>query len=193
VRCVCVPCNTGWMSALEDAVKPAVSAMMVGVAVPFAVPLQHVIAEWAMKTAMVWEFISPTNPVFYSDDERTALRLSSAIPPDTLMWLSQHTGREIFSTVVDQAKGAVAAHRVHGQITTIAFGQMVLQVVTIRRCGFSGRIGLDGDEQKWRDALLPLWPMWRGVITWPPRMSIADGALDDFHRRFGFGTPALTP
>src|SRR4051794_35520485 len=55
VRCVCVPCNTGWMKALEDAVIPPVSAMMFGVAVPLDLQLCATLAHWALKTSMVWE------------------------------------------------------------------------------------------------------------------------------------------
>ena len=75
VRCVCEDCNTGWMKGIEDAVIPTVGAMMLDEPRTLDNPQQWLIAQWVIKTAMVFEHINRTGSIFYADEERIRLRI----------------------------------------------------------------------------------------------------------------------
>ncbi len=52
---ICVPCNTGWMSALEGSAKPLVLGLINGTIEPpsLSVDEKDVLARWAGKTAII--------------------------------------------------------------------------------------------------------------------------------------------
>ena len=63
VKVVCGSCNHGWMSRLEDAAKPLLVPMFKGEQVSFDLKQQLILATWAVKTGMVFEFTpSPEDP-----------------------------------------------------------------------------------------------------------------------------------
>lgn len=67
VKRVCDPCNTGWMSVLEDSAKPILVPMIMGENLPImlAPSSQRVLANWALKTALMLDFLhSGSKPVF---------------------------------------------------------------------------------------------------------------------------------
>jgi hypothetical protein len=78
VRCVCVDCNTRWMSGLEDTVKPIASPLMDDIASKLDILQQWNIALWATKLAMVFEFVSRSKNLYYTDDDRRILRESQS-------------------------------------------------------------------------------------------------------------------
>jgi len=66
-REVCEDCNTGWMSALEDAVKPIIMTLgqsaSTGITVPLDYAARRKLALWAEKTALTDELTSDHVPV----------------------------------------------------------------------------------------------------------------------------------
>ncbi len=66
-REICEDCNTGWMSALEDAVKPIIMTLTrcakTGISVPLDYTARRKLALWAEKTALTDELTSDHEPV----------------------------------------------------------------------------------------------------------------------------------
>jgi hypothetical protein len=53
IGCVCGDCNNGWMSRLEDEVKPCLEPMLHGSITPLTRSVQEKLSLWAVKIAMV--------------------------------------------------------------------------------------------------------------------------------------------
>jgi hypothetical protein len=64
MKCVCAGCNHGWMSDLENSVRPVVGAMVQDIAVTIDVEAQGTISRWVTKTAMVLEAAIPPEKRF---------------------------------------------------------------------------------------------------------------------------------
>jgi hypothetical protein len=58
---VCKPCNEGWMHELEDSCKDIVGHLIQGHPRKIRYWRQTLVATWAVKTALVWECVSPEN------------------------------------------------------------------------------------------------------------------------------------
>ena len=58
VNDACDTCNGGWMSALENRTKPILGAMIAGNVTTVDVVQQRIIAQWAHKTAMVFDLLT---------------------------------------------------------------------------------------------------------------------------------------
>jgi hypothetical protein len=171
------------MKRLEDAVIPTVGSMASDLSVPLDIPQQWTIAQWAIKTAMVWEYVSKHNVIFYSDDERAGLRLAGTIPPHTAIWLARTAGNETFFT-----KGNTAVSdglpKMDAYVTTIAYKYFVVQIMTVRPYQVANPFFiLDGNKRMWPGAFVPIWPT-VACAEWPPPMSVAPRSLDDFHARY---------
>jgi hypothetical protein len=59
VKVVCKSCNTGWLSAMEEATKPILSALVQGTACALTITQQRALAIWITKTTMTAEFLVP--------------------------------------------------------------------------------------------------------------------------------------
>jgi hypothetical protein len=186
VRCVCIPCNTGWMKKLQDAVIPFAGLLMQDVALELDMDQQWILAQWAMMTAMVFEYTNDTRDLFYTDDTRATLRTRGALPDNTSMFVARNTGDETFFTLANEFRSDQPHSQLRGYITTMAYKALVIQVVTIERLCASGDnsiLHIDGDEPKWQGTFTRFWPVKR-VIRWPGPMSIAPAAIRHFHHRF---------
>lgn len=63
VRAVCVACNNGWMSVIENNVKPILSDLMYLKPRTLSVEDQRKIAEWVVLKMFVVEYMKPRMPV----------------------------------------------------------------------------------------------------------------------------------
>src|SRR5690349_7249775 len=66
---VCSNCNNGWMSRLEEDVKPILMPMMLGNPVTLTATQQERITTWMTKTAMMYESMA-TGEVLYDGLDR---------------------------------------------------------------------------------------------------------------------------
>ena len=190
VKHVCDSCNTGWMSQLETEAKPLMSPLMRDLAVPFSPGDQATISTWAVKTAMVFEFIRPsTQDVFSSDAERKALWTTRLIPPRTMVWLGRYGGRTPLSVEgYDLSTGLDVEHPVTGWTVTFSFGCLVVQILSARS-EIELRLDVEPQPGPWANSTVQIWPTQRRV-AWPPAISFYDDrepTFQSFVRRFSFG------
>lgn len=76
---VCIPCNTKWMSQLQDSVKPVLTALIKDEAITLNSKEKNILAAWMTMTTMVLEFDDARNAVIL-ERERNWFR-SVVIPP----------------------------------------------------------------------------------------------------------------
>jgi hypothetical protein len=184
VRCVCKDCNTVWMKSLEDAVIPTIGQMMLDGPISLDIPQQWAITLWALKSAMVFEYIDPNRKVFYSDADRFALRKNQTLPALTAAWIARVDGIDSFYTRGDDVVSIATVAKLNGIITTIAYRRFVVQVINVRIHEHNGGpFVLDGNHARWGDVYVPIWPT-KSLAQWPNRYTIATGALDSFHTRY---------
>ena len=94
VRMPCEPCNNGWMSELENEVKPFVTDMAFrGQKTLLDETRQRSLVRWAVKTAMVNEFTgAAAEQKYLTEVERLSFRDNYAIPANLWIWLARYDG-----------------------------------------------------------------------------------------------------
>lgn len=90
VRRVCQNhCNGGWMSKLETDVQPFVRGLIQGHGRTLYADGQRTIAFWAIKTAMMWQYASRSQPI--PPEALHALyeaRVTRVPPPGMQVWIA---------------------------------------------------------------------------------------------------------
>jgi hypothetical protein len=117
-KCVCGPCNNGWMSAVESDAKPVLAALIGDFALQLDAEQQRQLAAWAIKSTMVWE-CTAHKKMFYSQAEREHLRLTRSLPPDTVVWLGRNERSDF---TICHAERCLGPHRPilrEGLVTTL--------------------------------------------------------------------------
>lgn len=90
---VCIPCNTTWMSRLEQAVKPVLVRMIDGDEFSLSAADRKVLGDWFMLKTMVGEWDVPKN-VAISAANRKSFKENLTYPPYTLMFVGRSTAIE---------------------------------------------------------------------------------------------------
>lgn len=93
-RGACECCNNGWMSTLEKSVQPIMTPILQGESAILLTPHQELIARWAVKTSLMYEYgnfhafgkhrMRGKTPVF-NQTHRSALYTGAELPPGTFV------------------------------------------------------------------------------------------------------------
>lgn len=185
---VCEPCNTGWMSDMEEAVMPLLDKMIREEQVDLPQNAQALLATWAAKCwyAYASEWDHQNRP--FTEAEYAELMTVSQPPSRALIWMGFSTAplayisemvQPLFMTppgtlaehLVDASPGAagcyLAAH-------SVVFLGHWLPDDLARSGAWEDEIF---DEQR-RDGLIRIWPRETDVVSWPTP-EIAEGVLVD--------------
>ena len=188
VRCVCADCNSGWMSRLEGRTKPIIERLLSMSSLVLPEHEQVVLAEWTLKTAMVFEALRKEPPSFYRQEERAALRKDSAFPPRTGVWLAKCVDIPgIYGTASDlfESRNQLPTE---GRlfVTTMAFGTMALQVATGRapvNIAPSTVMNISERPGPWAETAARIWQA-SDPVSWPLRYGLnGEKGLDEFTAR----------
>jgi hypothetical protein len=174
IRRVCIPCNGGWMSALESENIPIIGRLMENTATPLDAAQQTSLALWAVMKAMVLDAVNGKNRGhFFTQNECEALRLHRRIPDKTLVQIGAYvrSGYSADGTIVwlDFPNAVKAAK---ASVSTFVIGHLVIQVVTVHHEPEHENAPVqcvtirDGE---WDQLLLPIWPVGARPVTWPLR------------------------
>jgi hypothetical protein len=184
VKCVCEQCNNGWMSRLENRVRPHLEPLLTGQPRVLDAEAQTTISTWAVKTAMVLEGMDPDVKRNYSQLQRERFRLRAAIPWRTSIWLAASAGADSFMSTKNRHLGS--SPNDSGVSVTMAFGAVVLQVLTMRvpeEVGSNTLVDTQVRRGPWSDATLQIWPS--GAASWPPPIGLmGEVGLNLFADRF---------
>lgn len=174
---VCGPCNSGWMSQLEQAVKPLIVGPIAGRPATFDAAAQTTIATWAIKTAMTLGLSFPgENPI--PSEHYRLMAAQQQPPPNTTVLTIGYTGREYSHIGVWKALSMVRAGEdkpdlPNTYVTTISAGHFVFQVLgsTIELPELPKR------ATALRAVSDYIWPLQGKPIQWPPGPTIGDEHL----------------
>lgn len=178
IGCVCGTCNNGWMSRLENEVKPFLEPLMCGVITPLSHSFQTGLSVWAVKIAMVIEGARPksAHERFYSVEDTHAFRKHQIIPDMTRVEVGYFadSGLHVAAGDITLSCGPNGGGR--GHVTTIVVGQVALQVTTIKPDPeFFGRnAAVTVAQGNWDAYLIDLWPH-SNCRIWPPPLPFTIG------------------
>ena len=201
VRVVCECCNSGWMSAMEGAVKDILGPMMTkGWTTTMSTTTQTELAGWALKTALVIDHLHPRARVV-PDSAYPALCRSKGAHATTAVWIGKRN--EPWSSLVESLKQQITTITLPDEIKhveplvrkdiadgaalfrfTFAVGHVAFQVFdhTLTEAKFNL-----GQGSGRHDTLRQIWPV-HSQVTWPPSRPINDmGGIPGLHA--GFNKP----
>jgi hypothetical protein len=95
-------CNNGWMSDLENRVKPIIERFFLGIQTSLDQRDQTSLAIWTCKNAMVYETLRHESPCFFTSQERKLFCESFHLPLHTSIWIAKNIGfTGLFCTASD--------------------------------------------------------------------------------------------
>lgn len=177
----CGSCNNGWMSELENTVRPFMTDMVHrGERLLLSEARQRALVHWAVKTAMVYEFTGHAKePKYFTAEERRAFRETRAIPSNLWIWLGRYDGVLPVHSLQLRGNTRDAAPTVYSLTFTANF--LALQV-------FAHRDSADDLARYPRatrsERIMQLHPTTGTWIKWPPPITIDDDALAVLDHRF---------
>ena len=181
VRMACGPCNSGWMNALETKMQAIIPPMILGRRQSLDIESQAAIATWAIKTAMVIEFLRPRDPSYFTPAERHAL-MDEVVPAGGLgahVWLGCYSGTNdglrSSATRLMRTPGVAEGYEL-----MFALRAFTLQVFVERRSAGRGTYIRAG---QWAQSLVEIWPT-GGPVDWPPPVSIDEDSAAALFDRF---------
>ncbi len=177
VRMPCEPCNNGWMSDLENQVKPFMTGMAFrGEKALLDEDHQLTLVRWLVKTAMVNEFTAlGAEPKYFTEGERAAFKERFEFPPGLWIWLARYDG------VLPLHSLQLRAPKRAPTLYSLTFGSnfFVAQLFACRDPEF--RRFAEGTQGP---RLQQLYPAPLGWISWPPENTIDDDELQILDYRF---------
>ncbi len=187
VKCVCEGCNGGWMKRLEDSVIPILEPMIFDGKHTRLDPLQQwLLAQWAMKTAMVVEYCVRERDTFYTRADCLALSnlTHPTLPSFSYVWIADHDGWENVYTKGTDASGRPGSADIQtAYVTTLSFGRVAMQTLTIRSgTNTDPYSDIECNQHLWSGLLRQIWPA-TSVVDWPPPNSLKRDMLEMLHRR----------
>jgi hypothetical protein len=166
LRCVCGPCNNGWMGTIEDACGPVMTPLIVGDKCNLDEDDQKLIAIWTTLKLFVAEK-GVLQKHLSTQDERTSFMNGRIFPPKLKIWIG-HCGQggweSGFWRSVDTIGFPWQETRPPGpniQTVTIGFGDLLIHA---RHSKAEVEIELKGENFLYR-----IWPLEDSTITWPPK------------------------
>lgn len=176
-KIVCLRCNNGWMSRLEMSVQPFMTPMLTGSTTTLSTEEQVILATWAEKTSMIWEFADGKPPVSWSS-QRTKFGRSVVALPTTRVWLGNYRGgHEPLTKVVDIhgydtqglaiTRAVAMEQRPNYRFTVIGLGKVLLYVVFVTNSQVSKHLRYPGALPTLNSKLHQVWPDPRAALRWP--------------------------
>lgn len=189
VKWLCRSCNNGWMSRLESEAKPVIESILDDTLDNLDASAQMTLAVWAAKTAMVLEAVDSDRIWFYSEDERNLMRVARVIPVRTSIWIAKCVDQSSVYSAAENLRTTLDDDGIHAYATTMAFGSLAIQVVTIRTpvmipAGVA--VTYDVSEGPWDQTLVQVWPITQASQLWPPKHGlVGELGLDALTKRLG--------
>lgn len=199
VRAVCKECNETWMSDLEATVKRPLGPMIAhGQAARLAPQAQHDIATWAAKTALMLEYLHPSDRTI-PESECHRFYAAKKPPAGYLVWLAHRTvypqdgkGRKMLLNSMGQtvphihvspslADELKAMWYTPGRAVfrvTYAIGRVVFQILGHN---LPGHLRADYGPIEVSHCI---WPV-QDDVTWPPPVAVEEiGGVIGLHKAF---------
>jgi hypothetical protein len=167
LRVVCGGCNSGWMSALENAVKPMLTALITSQPRALTPDDLDVLARWVALKVMVAE-CDIRDLVVTPPDVRMQFKADQHVPSDFRICVGQcgvggwECGYYRHAATVAKSPLVTPQHRFKN-IHSVAIGIGDLFIFAV----YTTLSGLFTANPIYSEALLPVFPV-EGAWTWPP-------------------------
>jgi hypothetical protein len=194
-KVVCAECNNGWMSDLDGEAKATMKDMIL-----YAAPLSLLprgigtITAFALKTAVVADFVSPNRLPFFSPLERKRFAEKHVIPQAVNVSLAFFVTTNVASGLSGNftnhyAKIAGARHKgFELYVFTFVAGFLVVQLTT---CRWLSRIikrpayfPVLRQRAVWDKACIPIWPSDGKAVEWPPTVYFESDSIKTIVNRW---------
>jgi hypothetical protein len=172
------------MSDLENRAKPILVPLMRGESCKVTKAQLTTIAQWAVKTALMYEYMRYKEEArYFTAEHRKALYETLAIPPNTLVFAARYLGDSATYQIGGQIP-QFPGPKIRAHSTTIAIKEFAVQV-------FSFRWLPDHDERRislvlhdsWADTHKVVWPNPEPIL-WPPRLALDHAGFEAFAERW---------
>jgi hypothetical protein len=177
VKRLCKDCNSGWMSRLESTAKPLFGSILDQQLVAIDPSAQLILARWATKTAMVLETIDSNRSWFYDEIERLLMCETQTIPQRTSVWIAKCVDHPNIYSAAKDLWASPNNTGVHAFATTMGFGSLALQVVSIKvpaNIPANKAITYDVSDGPWDQTLVQVLPASQNPLSWPPKFGLKD-------------------
>ena len=192
VKWLCASCNNGWMSRLENEAKPVMKSILDDKLKDIDISAQSTLARWALKTAMVLESIDSDRTWFYSEDERQLMGAVQSLPPRTSVWIAKCINQPNIYSAAKDLRTAPNNGGVRAYATTMAFGSLAFQIVSIKTSvAIPENVTLTYEITggPWDQTLLQVWPAMQKSMEWPPQYGLnSEFGLDALTERLSPAT-----
>lgn len=181
-RIVCQPCNGGWMSDLENAVRPLLRWMMLtGQSCALGADDQRVLARWSLKTLMVLQCAQSGGKAALPQEQLRRLRAHSD-PPEAFRvalagrrrenpWPYRFYGLGVDLVINGRPLPPSPTSEFNAFLGAICIGHFVAHIVG----QFTGeRVDIGPTAS---DLFVDAWPI-SGRVTWPPPRLLPMTVLD---------------
>jgi hypothetical protein len=154
---------------------------------------QSTLAQWSVKTAMVFEATDRSRDWFYSVADRQGL--SAAVLPDlTCVWIGRYAQSNILCSEARKLYENAPRYTdpFVGHAITFVIRRLVIQVLTVRlkpQFDTAGQVVLDINKGPWESLLSKIWPTESALVKWPPAMSFDNSGISfpELSGRFAVG------
>jgi hypothetical protein len=192
VRSICRPCNNGWMSRLECRCKPVLELLIYGHSPQLDSRALEDLALWAVKTAWMFQSMSPSTSTC-TTDQRRALAEKSTIPASVQVSAGafMESGEKVLCTNWYVAGSASPEGRTDSSTTTLLIGRIVFQVHQ-RPAGGAGV----HPPTATRQGAPPHYVLTQAHgkhIVWPPGRPLRQEELEEFTHPPDFTKRPWTP
>jgi hypothetical protein len=177
IKIVCAGCNNGWMSDLEGSAKTVIEPLIDSDKYDFAIEDRRNLTRWVLKTAMVFESLGDDRKAFYSQVDRDDVRRGGLPSGYHSVWVGRCVEFGGFFCRASDLSDApdFAPREAHGYVTTLGFGPLAVQVVTVKLASASTRLSMITIplvEGPWDEIGRNIWPSDATVMSWAPTQAL---------------------
>jgi hypothetical protein len=195
IRVACVDCNSGWMSNLENRVKPFLGPMMKGQWIALNADARSVVAKWiAMKVISFdsSDYIGPVKDIprkhVYDQPIRSAMMERGEVPLNFYIWLASGGGPKWRcylwqhsipvsvapqNLILPQPYKPKKPTKPNLQLTTFGIGDVVAHIIAATEPGILETLPL-----RYPSGLSRLWPLASEDLVWPAATKFGDAEID---------------
>ncbi len=167
-RSFCTRCNNGWMSRLEERVRPILEPLILGEPRTLSRSDQETLAFWATKTLLGFQSIDHPTTKWARPEDYAALHEAQAPLPYSQVWLgATDDGGGGWQRAHEIRLRGNTSDRIDGFGATLSIGHAVFYLLI----GYGRRVGTRLRYQA-AFALKEIWPSAREELKWPPAVRL---------------------
>ena len=186
IRCVCRPCNNGWMSVIQNKhAKPIFTRLLEEPSLTLDLNECRSLTLWLVMTSMVLEALNPPEYWRFSEYERCLFWHGERIPDGLSIWIARWKNSHGPSVVGHLGAREGTPHK--AVVTTIGFGTLALQLAKL-----NADIPLQSRPGPWDRCLVQVFPLQGNPICFPPPMEI-EGYSGFEEMELRFSPPGTDP